>query len=131
MANRIVLNETSYFGWGSRSVLPEEIRRRKYKKALLVGIMLTIVFILNDFSRKLIESVGGAKTYYRFLWIIPVTLVIAYVLTDLFDRYKQRFDRVVIASVLFSIVMISITFVQPYRGMIIPQNKYNNQEHHQ
>lgn len=36
MANRIVLNETSYFGWGSRSVLPEEIRRRKYKKALLV-----------------------------------------------------------------------------------------------
>ncbi len=36
MANRIVLNETSYFGWGAREVLVEEILKRKYKKALLV-----------------------------------------------------------------------------------------------
>lgn len=36
MANRIVLNETSYFGWGAREVLPEEIKKRKFKKALFV-----------------------------------------------------------------------------------------------
>lgn len=36
MANRIVLNETSYFGWGAREVLPEEIKKRKLKKALFV-----------------------------------------------------------------------------------------------
>ena len=36
MANRIILNETSYFGWGSREVLVDEIKRRKFKKALLV-----------------------------------------------------------------------------------------------
>lgn len=36
MANRIVLNETSYFGPGSISVLPEEITGRNFKKALLV-----------------------------------------------------------------------------------------------
>ena len=33
MANRIILNETSYFGWGSREVLVDEIKRRKFKKA--------------------------------------------------------------------------------------------------
>jgi hypothetical protein len=32
MANRIILNETSYFGWGSREVLVDEIKRRKFKK---------------------------------------------------------------------------------------------------
>lgn len=36
MANRIVLNETSYFGFGARSVLSEEIKKRGFSKALLV-----------------------------------------------------------------------------------------------
>ena len=36
MTNRIILNETSYFGWGARNELPNEIKRRKFKKALLV-----------------------------------------------------------------------------------------------
>lgn len=34
--NRIVLNEMSYFGAGSRSVLADEIKSRGYKKALVV-----------------------------------------------------------------------------------------------
>ena len=36
MANRMILNETSYFGWGSREVLIDEIKRRKFKRALVV-----------------------------------------------------------------------------------------------
>lgn len=34
--NRIILNETSYFGTGSREVLKEEVMKRGYQKALLV-----------------------------------------------------------------------------------------------
>ena len=34
--NRIILNETSYFGAGSLSVIPEEVKARKYRKALVV-----------------------------------------------------------------------------------------------
>ena len=36
MVNRFVLNEVSYFGPGSRSVLPTEIARLGLKKALVV-----------------------------------------------------------------------------------------------
>lgn len=36
MTNRIVLNETSFFGWGARNVLIDEIKKRSFKKALLV-----------------------------------------------------------------------------------------------
>ena len=36
MSHRIILNETSHFGPGSRSVLPDEIKRRGFKKALFV-----------------------------------------------------------------------------------------------
>jgi len=34
--NKFVLNETSYFGKGAREELPEEIRKRGFKKALVV-----------------------------------------------------------------------------------------------
>ena len=56
MANRIILNETSYFGWGSREVLVDEIKKRKYKKALLVtdetllsvGVTTKVLSILDE-----------------------------------------------------------------------------------
>jgi len=36
MANRMVLNETSYFGAGSREVIATEVKRRCFKKAFVV-----------------------------------------------------------------------------------------------
>ena len=36
MVNRIILNETSYFGPGSRKVIAEEVVKRGYKKALVI-----------------------------------------------------------------------------------------------
>ena len=36
MSNRIILNETSYFGWGARENLVSEIKKRHFKKVLLV-----------------------------------------------------------------------------------------------
>ncbi len=37
MINRVVLNETSYFGRGSRKKLAEELKSRRYEKVLLVS----------------------------------------------------------------------------------------------
>ncbi|HIX27763.1 MAG TPA: lactaldehyde reductase [Candidatus Barnesiella excrementigallinarum] len=53
---RIVLNEMSYFGAGSRTVLPEEIKRRGYTSVLLVsdkdlvrfGIVKSITSLLEE-----------------------------------------------------------------------------------
>ena len=36
MINRIILNETSYFGRGAREKLTEEIEARHFKKVLVV-----------------------------------------------------------------------------------------------
>ncbi|MBQ8659380.1 MAG: lactaldehyde reductase [Bacilli bacterium] len=56
MANRMILNETSYFGWGSREVLIDEIKRRKFKHALVVtdetlinvGVAGKVISLLDD-----------------------------------------------------------------------------------
>ena len=57
MANRFILNETSYFGTGSREVLCDEIAKRGYNKAFIVadkdligfGIVGLVTDVLGDF----------------------------------------------------------------------------------
>lgn len=58
MANRIILNETSYFGWGSREVLVDEIKKRNFKRALVVtdetllkvGVANKVLSLLDEHS---------------------------------------------------------------------------------
>lgn len=57
MAHRIILNETSYFGPGSRSVLPAEIKRRGFKKALFVTDKELIKF---DVAQKVLAVLADA-----------------------------------------------------------------------
>jgi lactaldehyde reductase len=54
--NRIILNETSYFGAGSRAVLADEIKKRGFKKAFIVtdndlvkfGVAAQVTSVLED-----------------------------------------------------------------------------------
>ncbi len=56
MANRIILNETSYFGWNARENLVPEIKRRKFQKILVVtdetlmecGVAKKVLDLLDD-----------------------------------------------------------------------------------
>ncbi len=60
--NRIVLNETSYYGAGSRSVIADEIKKRGYKKVLLVTDKDLIKF---GVAAKIEEVLSGAGIPYE------------------------------------------------------------------
>ena len=62
MANRIVLNETSYFGWGSREVLVNEINARQFKKALLVT---DNTLISAGVAGKVMDTLNAANIAYE------------------------------------------------------------------
>ena len=69
MVNRVVLNETSYFGRGSRSKLGEELKERGYNKILLVTD-----FTLMDtgVTKNVIDVLEQAGiTYFVYLHIKP------------------------------------------------------------
>ena len=55
---RIVLNETSYYGAGCRSVIADEIRKRGFKKVLLVTDKDLIRF---GVAAKIEEVLRGAE----------------------------------------------------------------------
>ncbi len=60
--NRIVLNETSYYGAGCRSVIADEIKKRGYKKVLLVTDKDLIRF---GVAAKIEEVLAGAGIPYE------------------------------------------------------------------
>ena len=70
MANRFILNETSYFGAGSREVLGGEITRRGYNKAFIVadkdligfGIVKLVTDVLGDFPYEIFDGFKANPT---------------------------------------------------------------------
>ena len=70
MANRFILNETSYFGAGSREVLAGEIERRGFEKAFIVGdadlvkfgVVKMVTDTLGDFPYELFSDFKANPT---------------------------------------------------------------------
>ncbi|MDE5636812.1 MAG: iron-containing alcohol dehydrogenase, partial [Alistipes sp.] len=60
--NRIVLNETSYYGAGCRAVIADEIAKRGFKKVLLVTDKDLIRF---GVAAKIEEVLAGAGIPYE------------------------------------------------------------------
>ena len=65
MVNRIVLNETSYFGRGSRNKLVNELKARGYEKILFVT---DHVLMENGVARSVVEELDrGEITYFAYM----------------------------------------------------------------
>ncbi|HEY9250755.1 MAG TPA: lactaldehyde reductase [Rariglobus sp.] len=64
MPHRIILNETSYFGPGSRSVLPDEIKRRGFKKAFFVTDKELLKFGVAQKVLAVLDAAGIAHAIY-------------------------------------------------------------------
>lgn len=61
---RFILNETSYHGKGSACVLPEEIRRRRFKKAFITTDNDLLRFGIVDKVTRLLDKAGIAYHVY-------------------------------------------------------------------
>ncbi|MBR3210666.1 MAG: iron-containing alcohol dehydrogenase [Bacilli bacterium] len=69
MVNRVVLNETSYFGRGSRSKLGEELKERGLNKVLLVTDFRLMDNNVTKMVIDVLESMG--ITYFVYLHVKP------------------------------------------------------------
>ena len=69
MVNRVVLNETSYFGRGSRTKLADEIKNRGYKNILLVSDKVLKEANVERMVSEILDNAG--ITYFEYLDIKP------------------------------------------------------------
>ncbi|QFH72440.1 lactaldehyde reductase [Enterobacter sp. E76] len=69
MANRMILNETSWFGRGAVNALPDEVKRRDYRKALIVTDKTLVACGL---AAKLTDKLDSAGLEYQiFSDVVP------------------------------------------------------------
>jgi lactaldehyde reductase len=64
LANRIILNETSYFGSGAISSIVDEAKKRAYKKALVVTDKDLMKFGVSSKVTELLDKAGLAYEIY-------------------------------------------------------------------
>ncbi len=69
MINRVVLNETSYFGCGSRSKLADELKKRGYTKVLLVSDKVLQEANVETKIKEILDNAG--IFYFEYLDIKP------------------------------------------------------------
>lgn len=66
----------------------EKDRRRRI--LLLYVPLAVLVLYFNPLFARLVYGIVGDEIYYRILWLMPVTVVIAYAAVSLYGRLKGR-----------------------------------------
>mgnify|MGYP003303429944 CR=1 FL=1 len=124
--NKFVLNETSYFGKGAREELPEEIRKRGFKKVLVVTDK---TLVQCGVSAKVTEVLEKAGISYEVYSDIKPNPTIKNVL-DGVDACKAAGADVIVAvgggSSIDTAKGISIVMTNPDRADIVSLNGLSN-----
>ena len=119
MVNRIVLNETSYFGRGSRKKLAEELLNRGYRKVLLVSDNTLKQVGVTGKVTSLLDAAG--VIYQEFTNIKPNPTIVN-VQEGLMTAQVHNVDAIVAVgggSVIDTAKAISIVMTNPEHGNIV------------
>lgn len=104
-------------GWFLLAVIYLLFReKRKHIKLLFVYVPIVLLLLFfNPLFAKIVYSFVGEEIYYRILWLIPITVVIAYSIVHLYGTLKGRF-RILFACVCGALVIASGSYIysNPY-----------------
>lgn len=98
------------------------------RKKILLCFLFTILTILNEVSYHVLIKFFDQASYYRFLWVVPYGLIVAYALMrcilDLADRGNRKKEAVLLLATVVGILFVTQgNYVQRLMSDI-PQNKY-------
>lgn len=79
--------------------------REKRIAFCVIGIVCVLI-LFNPVFYRIVDSIGEGSTYYRFFWIIPITLVISAVLVELISFFLREKKKIGI----FIVILIGLVF---------------------
>lgn len=97
----------------------------KGRKRLVSVIVLSILFIFNELSLRLMGMVTGIRTYYRFIWAVPILLIIAWVGTKAVMERKKLWERAVVCILLLALFQGGTSTFFSEGSIRVPENIYN------
>ena len=98
----------------------------KVKKAVLVFLSVTmlVLFVFPLFAHLFMEKLGESGTYYRFLWLVPTSIVSAYTVFHILDRFKNRWVKTGAFSFITVCVIIGGVFMYEAPAFYDAKNAY-------
>ena len=85
--------------------------KETYKRILLIYLpVFWIVILLLPITYHLVAEIIDEELYYRFFWMLPMTLVIAYTLVQIYHLYHGKYKKLA-AIGLAAVIMVSGDFV--------------------
>lgn len=99
--------------------------KRKPVRVLFVYVPVTLlVLFFNPLFERIIYRVVGDEIYYRILWLLPISLVIAFAAVDIYGRLKGKAQILwgVTAAVL---IVVSGSFIYNNPFFKKAENRYH------
>lgn len=90
--------------------------KRRELRVLFVYVPLILLFLFfNPLFARLVYNAAGEEIYYRILWLLPMTVVIAYTCTCLYGELKAG-KREIFALCAAGLMVVSGSFIysNPY-----------------
>lgn len=99
-------------GWFLLALLYLLIREKR-KQIRIVFVYVPVVLLLlyfNPFFARIVYGFVGNEIYYRILWLVPMTVVIAYAAVHLYGNVKGKM-RILFAVACGVLIMISGSYI--------------------
>lgn len=101
------------------------------RRKLLLCLLFAVLFILNEVSYHVLTKIFDQASYYRFLWVVPYGMVVAYALMHcvlrIVDGKKTRQTKLLATLLIVCVVSILYATQGNYIDRLkndFPQNKY-------
>lgn len=102
---------------------------RKTRRNIILAILAAILIIFNEGSFHVAGRIAETETYYRFLWMIPVIPVLAYVAVDLIIMKKKMVYRILAAAaVLVTVFLAGDAYLSRESFKPLPEVHYVSEE---
>ena len=83
---------------------------KKNRRNAVLTVISAVLLVFNQVIFVLTEKLlGGTETYYRFLWMIPVVPILAYVAVDVAVMFPRRGQKFLAAAGIFLIIALAGT----------------------
>lgn len=88
----------------------------KARRVFVYPAMVLVLTVFNPLIMNyVIKRLGMEGRYYRFFWLLPIGVTVAYALALIYDRLKKKIIWVALAGVLAVLIVVTGTNALDYR----------------
>lgn len=90
-------------------------KRKPFRILLIYVPTILLLLFFNPLFARIVYSVVGNEIYYRILWLLPISMVIALAVVDVYGKLAQK-KRTFFATIMAVLLMCSgsYIYVNPY-----------------